>query len=397
MKVSLRLFFFLVCALLHLGIVAESPARNAILSQDYRKLIEISNSTTNEGRIAREYLSAVDYNQFCYNELNYFLEQLSLDSPLRKTIMRVRSEKELSILSHISTLTGEELSKYSQENDSHNPVINAYVRCLENGLDSLTFLELKYLKMTVPTFDSGLIASRSEARRDEVNEQLLASAEAFRQHELQAMDFFLLHMKYVMLNEFHDSYKEFVKEHAASELASKPQDMHNELVKMMYKHWGADSFNKILKRELSQFCRIVDSARSNYLDKMGIVQYMPISYNLPALEGYSIRLDMNGFNRIARLRNDLEDSRTTSSIVSLIFGFLTGWGFIADVGKALYDSGELTDEARNELPYREDYLRKLFNETETQTNKMLNAVSASLVEQQKKHSTNFYNYVIQNY
>jgi hypothetical protein len=376
-----------------------SRARAAYLEQDFATLAKLSNENTADGQLANEYMTLLDYDKLSYKQLSDLLKIVSTDAPCYQIIKDATLDAEIGELQSIGSMTGESLVRYSESNADLRDIVDEYVQALTPGLDSLSYHELRYLKRIVPFVDGKKLKESSDKHRNEIEATLEEQTRAYCKYEAEATKMFVVALQYQVMDGLRGQFSQFATAYSMDQNLgdSSASEIYCNFMNLMNNYWNEEMLFSYISERLNSFKDVLNKSRERYLENLGMYGKQPIILSVTPAPNVYISLGIGGFEKMAALRLDLASSKIGSYVVSGLFNLITGWSFLGNVGESLYNSEQAADEARSELPHRRNYLLAAYDKMASKTKDSMNKLGASLEEQQRKQSEEFYKYVIKNY
>ena len=377
-----------------------SRAKAAFLSSNITELVNIAvGNDSKESIAATQYiamsdLSCLDYSTLCKLTAKASKSQ---NKALESLLGHMLREQQLAVLNKLSDMTAEELVSFSSVNPVYSEVTTDFVNSLSQGLDSLNFMELRYLRMQCPLFDKVRLNRFSTERKNEVMPQLEQQVKQFHDIEIKSMEWFTTALSYEIMEGFMRQYKQFAIAYSMDENMeeSLPSYIYNSYMELLRQYWNEGIIYDYVLAQTKNYNESLNNARNELLKNLDINGKKQNVIQVPRVDT-GITLGMGGFNKMGDIRSDLNNTSFGASIVAGLASFITG-GFISGVGKSIYMSGKKEDAARDELPHRRSYLIATYDKLQQQTEKELNKMTENMIAQQKKQSQAFYDYVLQNY
>lgn len=378
----------------------QSRAKAAYLSRDIKRLTEIaSEERSEESQLASEYIAMMDLDKLNFQTLSDLSSKASAsqNKDLAKLFDDMISARQLTLMEELRGMTAEEVTKCAEQQPYYRRTIDDYAKTLSEGLDSLSYLELRYLRDECPVFDKSILRNYLNKRRPEISPILESKLKKYRDFEQKSMDQFAAVLLYEIMEGLQKQMKQFAVAY------SMDQDMetatlsgvHSSYMSLLRKYWNEGFIYDYVLAQTKNYNEAINNAREEFLKNLGIKGRHQNVIQIPRVDT-GISLPSYNFSEIARIHDDLNTSSVGSSIVSGLASFLTG-GFIAGVGKSIYMSGKQTDAAKEEIRYRRANLEATYSNLKAQTESEVKKMLANMKVQQKNQSQSFYNYVLQNF
>lgn len=397
---GLYLVLFCACSLSGYGYsVQSSRVQAAYLTTDLNKLVELATEPGEDRLDAMDYIAMSDFSSLDYATLERLADKASHsdNTILNKFFNDLIAQRQILILDKMSSMTAEELTRFYTSYPQYRKLATDYISCLSDGVDSLSFHEIRYLRRQCPLFDKNLLSQFSDSRRDEVSDVLKQQLEKYCEFEERSMQWFVAALKYEVLEGLLKQFKQFAVAYSMDDnmeesLPSYIYSAYNDLLKQ---YWNEGIIYDYILAQTKNYNESIDNARDELMKNLGIQGKKKNVIAIPSVD-MNITLGMGGFNKIGDIRRDLNETAFGAGLVSGLASFLTG-GFIAGVGNSLYMSGKNEEAARAELPHRRSYLLATYDKLVSKTENEMNVLSTELKKQQKIQTQSFYDYVLQNY
>lgn len=393
---TLSYCFLLPSAMAH----GQSRAKAAYLSGNVRELVEIASQGSGEdAKLATEYIASTDFSGTDLKTVLYLSSKVSAkqNKYLSQYFEYLSTVRTLTLMEQFKGMTAEELNESAENRPYYRPIVNNYVKALYDGLDSLSFLELRYLRNESPVFDKMKLTPSLTKRRTEVAATLESQMNAYKEFEQKSMDRFAAALQYEIMEGLQRQMKQLATAYSMDQEmeTSSLTAVSNAYTQLLRKYWNEGFIYDYVLAQTKNYNEAINNARMELLKNLGIEGRKQNVIQIPTVDT-GISLPTGYFGEIARIHNDLSVSSVGASIVSGLASLFTG-DFIADVGESIYMSGKQTDAAREELQYRRANLDVTYERLKIQTEKEIKRMTANMKQQQKKQSQSFYDYVLQNY
>lgn len=378
----------------------QSRASVAYLSSDISELVKIAcHDTGEESKLATEYLALSDIESLDLASLQK-LAQTAASSSNRNVSDLLNSlvkKRQLEVLSEFADMTAEELYLKTISSPIHRSVADDYVQNLSAGLDSLSFHELRYLRLNCPLFNKGDIAKASVKHRHEIETTLETQMKNYKDFEIKSMERFTAALQYEIMEGLQRQMKQFAIAYSMDQDMDEatPSYIYNAYMDLLRKYWNDGIVYDYVLAQTKSYNEGLDKARAQLLKNLGITGQKQNVIQIPSINT-SITLGLGGFNKIGSIRSELFGTSIGASIVSGLASFITG-GFLASVGESIYMGEKKAEAARAELPHRRAYLNATYDKLQTQIEKEIRKMATEMIKQQENQSQSFYNYVIKNY
>lgn len=381
-------------------VYGQSRAKAAYLLSDISELVKIACLDDSvDSKLATEYIALSNLESLDLISLQKLAETASSSSNkgVANLLNSLLKERQLEIMKKFDDMTAEELYKSTQTSPVYRLVVNDFVKNLSVGLDSLSYHELRYLRFNCPLFNKNDIAKASVNHRHEVEATLAAQMKSYKDFEVKSMERLTAALQYEIMEGLHRQMKQFATAYSMDQDMdeSSPSYIYNAYMNLLRKYWNDGIVYEYVLAQTKKYNEGIDKARAGLLKNLGISGKKQNVIKIPNINT-RITLGMGGFNKIGNIRSDLFGTSLGAGIVSGLASFITG-GFIANVGNSLYMSGKKEEAARAELPHRRGYLNATYDKLQIQIEKEIKKLASNMIEQQKKQSQAFYNYVLQNY
>ena len=382
------------------SISGQARAKAAYLSSNIGELVNIACSDTGEdSKLATEFIAISDIGSLDLATLQKLAQTASASSnkgvsDLLNTLVK---ERKLDIVTQFEDMTAEQLYTSTLTSPAYRSIADDFVRNLSEGLDSLTFHELRYLRLNCPLFNKGDIAKASANHRHEIAESLESQMKSYRDFEVKSMERFTAALQYKLMEGLLKQIKKFAIAYSMDQdmEESLPSYIYNSYMELLRKYWNEGIIYDYVLAQTKNYNEGLDKARAELLKNLGISGKKQNVIQIPRMDT-NITIGMGGFNKIGNIRSDLNGTAFGAGVVAGLASFLTG-GFLANVGESLYMSEKKVEAARAELPHRRAYLNATYDKLQLQTEKELKSMAGEMKKQQEKQSQAFYDYVIQNY
>lgn len=381
-------------------IYGQARAKAAYLSSNLNELVNIAcNDAGEDSKLATEFIALSDLESLDFATLQNLAHTASASSnkgvsDLLNTLVK---ERQLDIVRQFGDMTAEELYTFTLASPAYRSIADDFVRNLSESLDSLSFHELRYLRLNCPLFDKGAIARASVNHRHEIEESLESQMKEYRDFEIKSMERFTSALQYEVMEGLLKQMKQFAKAYSMDQdmEESLPSYIYNAYMELLRKYWNEGIIYDYVLAQTKNYNEGLDKARAELLKNLGVAGKKQNVIQIPRMDT-SITLGMGGFNKIGDIRSDLNRTAFGAGVVAGLASFITG-GFLAGVGESLYMSDKKEEAARSELPHRRAYLNATYDKLQLQTEKELKKMAREMIKQQEKQSQAFYDYVIQNY
>lgn len=404
MKAILRFVVLMLCPISTIQLQAytatPSKAKAAYLSSNVTELVNMAvTGNTQESIEATDYIALMDLSQIDYLTLCTLTDQVSTsqNEGLKSLMTQLLQERQLSVISQFRDMTAEELVSFNYNNLHYSGLTKDYINTLSQGLDSLNYQELRYLRLKCPLFDKTQLSQYSKKRIGEVMPILEEQMKQYRDIEIKSMEWFTSAISYEIMEGLLRQIKQFAIAYSMDENMeeSQPSNIYNSYMELLRQYWTEGVIYDYVLAQTKNYNEGIDNARAELLKNLGINGRKQNIIQIPTVD-MGITLGLGGFQKMGNIRSELNGTEFGASVVAGLASFLTG-GLISSVGKSIYMSGEKEDAARQELPHRRSYLIATFDKLQAQTEKELKKMTKDMMAQQIKQSQSFYDYVIQNY
>lgn len=369
---------------------------NAYLEQDIGALISFHNIVPNLDKKIEDLLFVgIDYKEYTYEQILEFCRLSNNDSILNREFERIKADKELVIIEYVSQLTIEQLMQYLQKFKERRLIVNSYMHStIQQSLDSLSFLELSYIerKSDFPFMEE--IQQKKEEKKSEVSQILKNELNGYCDIEEQQLHKLFYILRYKALNYIHNSFNRIAERYSKVELPEYPNEMRQQFDNIMNSYLDIQELNDILQQEVDKFCKKINLARTSYLQQIGTPNSFNWTTQIPPLHSFEYKYNMSYFHEIANIRDKLLKSQEKTSTWSGILGFFTGW---AGVGKALLDMGAISDEAKQEVQLRKDYMFSLVSSLELSIEKYCIEIENDIKANYNINQNEFKGYVLNSF
>lgn len=264
-------------------------------------------------------------------------------------------------------------------------------------MDSLSYIELRYLRNECPVFDKTKLTTYLTKRRPEIFPTLESQLKAYSAFEQKSMDRFVAALIYEIMEGLQHQMNQFAVAYSMDQNmeTSTLSSVHSAYMNLLRNYWNEGFIYDYVLAQTKNYNEAINNAREELLKNLGIKGRMQNVIQIPRIDT-EISLPARTFSEIARIHDDLTTSNVGASIVSGLASFFTG-DFIAGVGKSVYMSGKQTDAAKEELHYRIANLEATYPQLKARTESEVKKMTANMKKQQKKQSQSFYDYVLQNF
>ena len=305
--------------------------------------------------------------------------------------------KKVGVVEKLTGMTAEELTYYYENDLQTNNAVKLYVEELSRGLDSLTFKEIRYLRMECPVFDYRKLEKYAASRRDEVTPVLQEQLKKYIEFEQKSMQWFIAALQYEVMEGLQRQFKQFAVAFSMDGNMDETTGsaLYAAYMNCLRQYWNEGIIYDYILAQTKNYNESLNNAREELLKNLGIEGQKTNIIQIPAVDT-SITLGLGGFNKMAAIRNDLSSTSFGAGIVSGLASFITG-GFLASVGESIYMSGKNKEAARAELPHRRSYLLATYDKLSAKSDSEMKKLATHMLNQQQKQSQEFYNYVLKEY
>lgn len=376
-----------------------SMIKHAYNSNDLVSLVKIAGSGNSEdSKIAFEYITMLDFQEIPYESIVNALSCVPDNKQsLRNLLSGEKTIKELNVLMVIQEKTAEEIGKYylSPQNES---IYNELANNMSPALDSLSFLELKYLRFHLPFFRIPQLADQSKKKYGEVETNLKKNIEAYCKQENIFTKTFLSVLKYEIMDGLKSQFQILAKAHAndinPDEIIA--QKLYDEFNKKLQQYWNADIINSYVQKKLPLLTDAINASRFEYLSKLQIETHKKFDLK-PLKVSFKAAADGGVWGNIAGKRKKLKEKSDNVSLASFFLGFIPVVGTAISAGGSLYNGSQIKKAAAEEVELHQSALRNSYAKVEKQTKDILDKLTAEIEKNQKEQTGQFYNYVLENY
>lgn len=389
-----------MCAFTTYGYTHQtSRAKGAYLTNNINELVNIAISDNEENALAADFLSLLNLSELDYITLKQFADKTAKSTRhvIHDLFSDLLKSRQIEVLDSLSNMTAEELTRFEFTNPQYQSLISEYTDSLSQGLDSLSFHELRYLRLNCPSFNDSKIKIFSKLRRNEITEELEKQMKGYCEFEKKSMQWFTAALQYEILEGFFKQFKQFAAAYSMDDNMeeSDPSYIYDAYMELLRQYWNEGIIYDYVMAQTKNYNESINNARTELLGNLGIKGKKQNVITIPRVD-VGIALGIGGFNKIGEIRSELNGTEFGASIVAGLASFITG-GFLSGVGKSLYMSSEKGNAAQAELPHRRAYLLATYDKLLSKTEKEMESLAKELQIQQNKQSQIFYEYVLENY
>lgn len=375
-------------------------AKAAYLTGDILCLVEIIEKGGQESEKASQYLAISNLQDLSYKDLVFIYKKLPKTNKIATLVGSLLKYEEIEVLEELENYGGNDLMALLKTHPEYENILEQYVLSLNEGLDSISYNEARYLHHNVPVFNKERLSTISKNKHYQIEKRLNEHVQEFVSLESLATDLFLATLKYEI---FEGLLEQFIK---LAEAYSYDQDIetinssaiYSSFINLMSNFWNEELVYQYVNTQVDKFSKSINDARKIYLSNLDMSNNQNFIITIPTNKiDFSGGIDHSDFYWISELREDLSDSKMGSYIVSGLFNLLTGTNFLGNLGESLYNSTKGAEEAKKEVYYRKNVLNKAYETMIERTLKSFDAINKNIKDQQLKQSKDFKDYVIKNY
>lgn len=341
----------------------------AFLKQDINTLISLHTADASDlNKKIEDFLFVrIDYKEYTYEQILEFCKLSNNNNILNREFKRIKADKELEIIEYVSQLTTEQLTQYLRHFKERKPIVDLYIHnTIQQNIDSLSYLELSYIERKSEFSFMEEIKRKKEEKKSEISQIFKNELNNYCDIEERQLPKLFYILKYKALNYIYSSFSQIAKRYSNVELPDYPNEMIQQFDNIMNSHLDTQELNDTLQQEVDLFCQRINSTRTFYLQQVGNPNSFNWTIQIPPLHSFEYKYNKSYFHEIANIRDKLLESQKETSTWSNILGFFTGW---AGVGKALLDMGSISDEAKQEVQLRKDYIFSIVSSLESSIEK----------------------------
>lgn len=292
------------------------------------------------------YSSLIDLDKLTYEELRQGLTNSNdnFETIIQTHLLNTENE----ILREISKYSAEELIEYIQMYPQRKILVDLYLSSVvQPNVDSISYEELSYLNRLLPTLGlEGKLSARENEKKKFVRERVWRYCKFEKEHTEMLKELLTIAChQYLGTN-----YKKFARDYA--KIGIVPDN--GSAIEKQYRGVIARSINakdmqNQIKKIVDGYCASINSARAEYAKEADISGYPQMSIQVPEIKAFPLKFSNDLLSKIPIARRDFVDSRKTAGTVANVASWL-GLGFVAHIGKGLYDMyavGELADKEIN--------------------------------------------------
>ena len=368
----------------------------AYLEQDISTLISFHTSAPDLKKKIEDFLFiGIDYNEYTYEQILEFCRLSGNDDILNKEFERIKADKDVEILEYVSQLTAEQLAQYLQYFKERKTLVDLYIHnTIQQNLDLLSYLELSYIERKSGFSFMEEIKRKKVEKKSEIRQIFKNELNTYCDMEEKQLPKLFYILRYKALNYIYSSFGQIAERYSNVELPEYPNEMTRQFDNIMNSYLDIHEFNDILQQEVARFCQKINSTRTFYLQQVGRQNNFNWIVHFSPLHSFEYKYNMSYFHEIAGIRDKLLESQEKTSTWSGVLGFFTDW---AGVGKALLDMGSITDEAKQEVQLRKDYMLSIVTSLELSIEKYCMEIENDIKRNYHMNQKEFKEYVFKNF